>query len=200
MEKSSIASDFIFGANFVIGQYSVIEEDVIVGDNVRIGHHVVLKSGTRIGSNVVFADYACTTGACVLGDNINIRTQAVISKAVILEDFVYIGPGVMTNHTKLVKHMRPNLPREVKITRIGFGGIIGSRVEILAGVSLCPNVMVGGTSLITKDITSSGIYFGMPVKFYSTLPEEFLLKGNSQAYQFSDDIIEKYLPDLNSTP
>ena len=196
MNNNHIAKNFVCGDNFKIGYNVIIEEDVVVGNNLTIGHNVVLKSGSVIGDNVIFADYTCTTGACIIGDNINIRTQAVISKGVILEDSVYIGPGVMTNHTKHVTYMRDNIKKEILITRIGYGSIIGSRVEILAGASICPHVMIGGTSLVTKEITKTGIYFGMPAKLYGKLPNEYFLKGESKQYYFNEKIIKKYLPYL----
>jgi UDP-3-O-[3-hydroxymyristoyl] glucosamine N-acyltransferase len=198
MAGSKIAHDLICGSNLRVGHSSVIEEDVVVGDNVILGHNVVLKSGSRVGSNVIFADYSCTTGACIIGDNINIRTQAVISKSVILEDCVYIGPGVMTNHTKHVTHMRDNIKKEFRLTRIGYGSIIGSRVEILAGVSISPNVIVGGTSLVTKHIDKSGVYFGIPVRFFQDLTDEYFLEGESKPYEFSEDVIKRYLRHLRT--
>jgi len=191
-----IADDFIHGANFKHGHNVVIEPDVIVGDDVKLGHNVVLKSGTRFGSTIDFADYCCTTGAVIMGNNINARTAAVVSKSVIVEDNVFLGPGIMTNHTKHVHQARPRVPKAQYITRIGFGAVIGSSCMILAGVSIAPNTIIGGGSVVVKNITEPGVYVGNPPRRLGEVPEDYWVEGESERYEFAPDIIRKYLPNI----
>ena len=191
-----IADDFKHGSNFRHGHNLIIEPDVIVGDDVKLGNNVVLKSGTRFGSAIDFADYCCTTGACILGDRINARTGAIISKSVIIEDCVFIGPGIMTNHTKHVSHCRPEIPSVQYVTRIGFGSIIGSSSMLLAGVSIAPNVIIGGSSVVVKDVTEAGIYVGNPIKRLGEVPENYWVEGESKMYNFEESILKKYLPNI----
>lgn len=191
-----IADDFQHGSNFLHGENVVIEPDVVVGDNVALGHQVVLKSGTRFGSNINFADFCCTTGACILGNNINVRTNTVVSKGVIAEDDVYIGPGVMTNHTKNVSHRRPDVGSQMYVTRICQGAIIGASVWMMAGVRIGANVIVGGGVLIVKDVLEPGIYVGTPPRILKLLPPEYEVPLTPQNYCFEASIIEKYLPGI----
>ncbi len=191
-----IAPDFQHGDNFICGENVVIEQDVVVGDNVTLGHHVVLKSGSRFGSNINFADFCCTTGACILGDNVNVRTNTVVSKGVIAEDDVYIGPGVMTNHTKNVSHRRPNISSQMYVTRICQGAIIGASVWIMAGVRIGANVIIGGGVLIVKDVLDPGIYVGSPPRILKYLPPEYEVPLTTQNYYFDASLVEKYLPGI----
>jgi len=191
-----IADDFQHGDNFKHGQNVIIESDVIVGDDVKLGNNVVLKSGTRFGSQIDFADYCCTTGACILGDHINARTGAIISKSVIVEDWVFIGPGIMTNHTKHVSHGRPNIPRVQYVTRIGFGSIIGSSSMLLAGVSITSNVIIGGSSVVVKNVKEPGIYVGSPIKRLGDVPKDYWVDGESKRYEFEQELLDKYLPNI----
>jgi acetyltransferase-like isoleucine patch superfamily enzyme len=198
--STSIAPDFKHGSGFTHGENVVIEPDVVVGDNVNLGHFIVLKSGTRFGSNINFADFCCTTGACILGDNINVRTNTVISKGVIAEDDVYIGPGVMSNHTKHITHRRPQIKGQFYVTRICHGAIIGASVWIMAGVTIGKNVIVGGGVLIVKNIMDPGIYVGTPPRILRVLPPEYVVPGSSKEYNFQPEIIEKYLPGIIELP
>ena len=178
---NEISATFQHGKNFEIGYNCVIEEDVIVGDNVKLGHHVILKKGTRFENNIDFADYCVTTGACWVGNNFAARTGAILSKSVIVEDNVFYGPGVVTNHTKHVNHMRPNMKKEQLLTIIGFGSILGTQVSVVAGVKIFPLSIVGGGAVLVKDLIESGVYVGNPAKKIMELPEEYKLALPSNA-------------------
>jgi len=185
------------GNNFNYGENVVIESDVVIGDNVKLGHNVVLKSGTRIKNNVDIADNCCTTGACIIGNNVNIRTGACISKSVIIEDCCFIGPGVMTNHTKHVTHCRPEAKSNFMVTRICYGSVIGASCWLMAGITIGKNVIIGGGTLVVKDIILPGIYIGSPIRVLDDMPSELLVAGEQkEKYEFSQEIINKYLPGL----
>ena len=187
---------FIHGKNFKIGKGSVIEPDVVVGDNVTIGHHCLLKSGTRFGNNVIFADYCKTTGMCYVGNDVNIRTDSLIAKSLIIEDKTYIGGDFMPSHTKYVYDHRPNVPKQGLITRIGYGAIIGNRVQLSAGINICDFAMIGYGSLVLKDITEPAIYVGSPTRRLKELPSEYWFPKpkDYKEYMFSAEMLKKYLP------
>jgi len=199
LKRSNKMIDFSgpIGKNFKYGENVIIEDDVVIGDNVKLGHNVILKSGTRIHNNVDIADNCCTTGACIIGNDVNIRTGACISKSVIIEDCCFIGPGIMTNHTKHVKHCRPNAKGNFMVTRIKYGSVIGASCWLIAGVTIGSDVIVGGGTLIVKDILVSGIYVGSPPRMLSLLPSELFVGGKQkERYEFSQEVIDKYLPGL----
>lgn len=191
-----IAEDFKHGRNFEMGEFCVIEPDVIVGDDVKLGHQVVIKAGTRFGNRIDFADYCCTTGICYVGNDVNVRTRSCISKSVIVEDRAFIGAGVMTSHTKNVYHYRPQMKKIQHITRIGMGAIIGSSTNIMAGITIGNNVIVGYASNVVKDLLEEGIYVGNPAKKIAELTPELHVEypKNWKPYTFSKEILEKYLP------
>lgn len=191
-----IADDFQHGANFSHGNNVIIEPDVIIGDDVKLGHNVLLKSGTRFGSSIDFADYCCTTGMCLLGNEINARTGACVSKSLIIEDKVFIGPGIMSNHTKHVPQARPKVQIVQYLTRIGYGSIIGSASLLLAGVKIAPNVIIGGGSVVVKSINQSGVYVGNPIRRLGDVPEDYWVAGESVQYEFDPQLIKRYLPDI----
>jgi len=177
-----IADDFTYGDDLSLGEYVIVEPNVKVGNGVKIGHRVTLKSGTMVGDNSIIDDHCITTGACVVGNHVNVRTGAIISKATIIEDYCFIGPGVITNHTKHVSHGREDKISERQLlTYICFGSIVGSQASILAGVSIGSQVIVGGGTVVVKDLEGKGVYVGSPAKRKMELPAEYLMPEPEKA-------------------
>lgn len=199
---SVVAEDFRHGDNFKRGHFCVIEPDVIVGNNVHLGHNVMLKSGTRIGDNVEMADYCCTTGVCVIGNNVAIRTGSTISKGVIVDDWAFIGAGIMSSHTKHIYHGRPDAPRKQCITRIGYGAVVGSRTNLIAGVQIAPGAVVGYNSNVVCDLAEPhGLYFNRAfpraVLVRAIEPYEDLyidIPDDYEPRQFDPELLKRYLP------
>ena len=193
---SKIDSSFRHGENFKIGDFCLIEPDVRVGDNVSLGSYVHLRSGTRFADNVHFGSYCKTTGICYLGNHVDARTAATISKSVIVEDWGFVGPGVMTNHTKNVVHGRPHLEDQQLITRIGYGAIIGSSAQLVAGVRVGDNVVIGASGVVTKSVLEPAVYVGNPLRKLMDLPEEYILQRPEgyEEYEFTAGMLVRYLP------
>jgi acetyltransferase-like isoleucine patch superfamily enzyme len=197
-----ISDDFTHGTNLTLGHDVIIERGVHVGDNVKIGHRVTLKTGTIIGNNSVFDDHCISTGACYIGDNVNIRTGAIISRSTIIEDYVFVGPGVITNHTKNVNHGRANTIKSNQLlTYIGYGSILGSQASILAGVFIAPLSIIGGGAVVVKSILEEGVYVGHPACRKMDIPSNYRMQlpPNAGSMYMTNGIIERlkmYMPDL----
>lgn len=190
-----IDKTFIHGWNFTHGANVIIEPDVVVGNNVKLGHNVTLKRGTRILDDVDLADYVKTTGLCIIGNGVTARTDACISKGVIVNDNCFIGPGVMTNHTKNVIWKR-NLPDVQLVTNIGYGVILGSHCSVLAGINIAPNITVAAGTNVYKDLTEIGVYGGNPARKIKDQDSRYILELGKYIppYQFERGLLRKYLP------
>lgn len=189
------------GEGVTFGKHVIIEDDVYIGDGCHIGHRVTLKSGTHLCDNVTFDDHCISTGACWIGENVNIRTGAIISKATVVEPWVFIGPGVVTNHTKHVPHGRPNMKHEQLLTYIGYGSIIGSQASLLAGVTIGYLTIVGGGAVVVKQTFSQGIYLGSPAKACGEIPDEYRMEvppnvGRIYRTQEVFDHLQSYMPNF----
>ena len=171
-----------------IGSQCIIEDGVSIGASTRIGHRVILKAGTIIGEQCDIADGVMTTGPCRIGDHVNIRTGAVISKCTVLEDWVFVGPNVVTNHTKHVRHGR-EVKSEKLVTVIGYGSIVGSQAAIVAGVFICPVTVIGAAALVVKNIEQpNGVYVGAPCERVAEVPDDMMMlpPGNCGAQYVQD--------------
>ena len=199
---SWIAKDFEHGANFQHGLNCIIEPDVKVGDDVSLGHDVHLKAGTRVHNDVEISDHCMTTGIAIVGNHVRVRTATCISKSVIINDWVFIAAGTMSSHTKNVYHGRPNMEKRQYVTNIGYGAIIGSRVNMMAGVTIAPGSIVGyNANVVGSLLDAHGIYINKPHPWatlqriiepsdpwYIPVPEDY------QPYQFDAEMLKKYLP------
>jgi len=156
-EGCIVAKDFKHGENLSMGNYCVIEEGCEVGDNVRLGHFVLLKKGTKIGNNVFVDSYVKSSGSNKIGSNVTLRFNATIAREVTVEDDVFISPNVMTIYSDHKGVPHPG-------TIIGKGCHIGTNAVINHGVKIAPGTVIGSLSLVAKDISSPGIYVGIPAK------------------------------------
>jgi acetyltransferase-like isoleucine patch superfamily enzyme len=141
--KSQIR-DVVYGENVRVVEPVNLYE-CILEDNVFIGPFVEIQKGVRIGRNT------------------RIQSHTFICELVTIGENCFIGHGVMFIND-LFKEGYPSGDRNKwKETKIGNNVSIGSNATILP-VKICDNVVIGAGSVVTKDITSSGIYAGNPAK------------------------------------
>lgn len=84
----------------------------------------------------------------IIGNHCIINTKASIDHHNIIEDFVNISPNVTCCGT----------------VKIGNLTIIGPSSTITNNTSICKECIIGASSLVLKDITKSGQYWGTPCK------------------------------------
>jgi len=106
--------------------------NVIIKENVFIEAHTVIHRGS-LDSTIIEKDV-------VIGSLCNIGHNCIIDERTILTSGVHLGGGA----------------------KIGKSCWIGMNATIGHKVSVCNNVMIGMGSVVTKSITKSGVYFGIP--------------------------------------
>lgn len=127
----------------------IIEPSNVYGcflaDNVFVGPFVEIQKNTRIGAGT------------------KIQSHTFICEYVTIGSNCFIGHGVMFAND-MFKEGSPN-PDPDTWGRISIGNnvTIGSNATIL-NVEICANTVVGAGSVVTRDITESGIYAGNPAK------------------------------------
>ena len=168
---NSIHQSFKHGQGFKIGKFNVIDEGVEVGDNVEICNFVLLKKGTKIGNNCFIDSYVLSSGECEIRNNVSIRYQSIIARNVLIEDGVYITAGVKTI---FLDHRRQKTPEKIII---GRGCFLGDNSVIMGGVKIAENCIIGANSLVTRDTTPNGVYYGSPARrMREVKPDEVVWK------------------------
>jgi acetyltransferase-like isoleucine patch superfamily enzyme len=142
--------------------------DVLFGNDVKIVEPVNMY-GCTIGSGVFIGPFTEIQKDVSIGDRTKIQSHTFICELVNIGDDCFIGHGVMfINDT--FQHGGPARGDKNlwKSTRIGNSVSIGSNATILP-ISICDKVVIGAGSVVTKNITESGVYIGNPAKKIKSL-------------------------------
>jgi|TARA_R110000787_G_scaffold237028_2_gene343488 galactoside O-acetyltransferase len=151
------------GDNVLISNKSSIygAKNIDIGSNVRIDDFCIIsagKGGIRIGDYVHIACNAqlIGEGEIIVEDHSQISGKVSIYSS--SDDFsgdFLVGPTIPSELTN-VKSVRVHLEKYV---------ILGCNVVVLPGVTIGQGTSVGALSLVSKDLPSSGIYVGNPIRF-----------------------------------
>ena len=162
MQNPKRGQGIITGANVEIGKDCAIWNYVVIGDNTKIGDGTLIGSFCDIGKNVT------------LGKNCNIQAHVTISNDCILGNNVFIAPNSSLLNDKYPKSTFMTAPV------IKDNAAIGGGVTILPNVTVGEKAVVGGGSVVTKDVPARTVVAGCPAKIVMTLQqyeakrEEFL--------------------------
>lgn len=118
----------------------VLSDDVFIGPFVEIQKNVFIGNRTKIQSHSFICELVSIGEDCFIGHGV-----------VFINDLFKSGGPAKGDKTKWKK------------TIIGNNVSIGSNSTILP-VSICDNVVIGAGSVVTKNISEPGVYFGNPAK------------------------------------
>ena len=135
----------------------------------RIRYFLVKHFVDKCGKNVNIEKNANISTKICIGNNSDIGTNAKISPYVYIGDNVMMGPDVNI-YTRNHKFSDINIPmieqgyEDYKEVIIGNDVWIGSRVTILPGVKIGDGVVIGASSVVTKDIPAYCVVGGNPAR------------------------------------
>lgn len=160
------------GKNVLVEPFATIEKDVVIGNNCWIGPNAVVHDGARIGNNVKIFPSAVVSGVpqdlkfkgeestCEIGDNTIIREFVTINRGTedrwktkvgancLLMAYVHLAHDcflgdncILSNGTQLAGHVT-----------IGDFAIFGGTCAVHQFSKIGSHVMVGGGSLVRKDV------------------------------------------------
>lgn len=150
------------GNNSHVRSHSVIYQGSVIGNNFESGHHVTIREEVKIGNNCkiwsnVYVDYQT-----IIGNNVLIIEGAKIFEHSTIEDNVFIGPNVI-----FLNSFHPECEYEKECMK---GPIIRKNVKIGGGCIILPRVdigensLIGGGSVVTKDVPKNSVVTGNPGK------------------------------------
>jgi sugar O-acyltransferase (sialic acid O-acetyltransferase NeuD family) len=110
----------------------------------------VLDNDNIIGQGSIICKGSILTTNIKLGIQCHINLNSTVGHDVKIGNFVTCSPGVNISGN----------------CNIGNNVLIGTNASIKENINICDNVIIGMGSVVLKDITEKGIYFGNPLKKY----------------------------------
>ncbi len=139
-------------------------KDVSFGENVKVVEPVNLY-GCNIGNDCFIGPFVEIQKDVTIGERCKIQSHAFICELVTIGNHCFIGHGVMFINDLFSGGGPAGGNKDLwKKTTIGNHVSIGSNATILP-VKICDHVVIGAGSVVTKNITKSGIYAGNPARF-----------------------------------
>lgn len=154
---------------------------LIIGENTILCPGVVLYAGSKIGCNNLLGDFcsireACTVGnKCIIsrnvsvnyntsiGDNTKIMDNTHITGNMKIGSHVFISVLVATTNDNTMGRIEYN-EDHVQGATIGDYVTIGAAANILPGVNIGENAIIGASALVTKDVQANKVVMGIPAK------------------------------------
>jgi len=137
--------------------------NVDFGENVKIVEPVNIY-GCKIGNNVFIGPFVEIQKDVTIGNNCKIQSHAFICELVTIGNNCFVSHGAMFINDLFATGKPAQGDKTLwKSTKIGNNVSIGTNATILP-VEICDNVVIGAGSVVTKNITESGIYAGNPAK------------------------------------
>jgi len=149
--------------NYFVHESSFIDEDVDIGRGTKIWHFCHVRRNTRVGENCVIGQNVMIGPDVVIGNGVKIQNNVSVYNGVTLEDYVFCGPScIFTN----VMNPRSQVDRRGKFqkTIVQKGATIGANATIICGVKIGRYAFVGAGAVVTKDVPSHSLVYGVPAK------------------------------------
>lgn len=153
----------VIGENSVISSGAVIYTDVIIGEGTLVGDNASVREGCRIGNGCIIARNVSVNYNTTVGDATKIMDNAHITGNMVIEDHVFISVLVATTNDNLIGKGEYSDERE-KGPHIKRGATIGAAANLLPGIMIGENALVGAGSVVTKDVPDKKVVMGVPAK------------------------------------
>ena len=136
-------------------------KDVSFGTNVKVVQPVNIY-GCAIGNDCFIGPFVEIQKDVTIGDRTKVQSHAFICELVTIGNDCFIGHGVMfINDLFSTSGPARGDKSKWKSTTIGNNVSLGSNATILP-VTICSDVVIGAGAVVTKDISTPGIYAGNP--------------------------------------
>jgi len=174
-DKMIQSERLIIGENARIRSGSVIYCGSQIGNNLETGHNVVIREKNLIGDNFRVWNNSVVDYGCVIGNNIKIHCSVYIAQYTVIEDDVFMGPGVV-----VANDIHPGCKYSAQCMKgpiIKKGAQIGVNVTLLPFVTIGEHSVIGGGSVVTKDVPSGSVAYGNPARVVKNIDDLECITG-----------------------
>ncbi len=173
----------VIGKNALIRSHTVIYAGNTIGDNFQTGHGVNIRENNTIGDNVSIGTHSVVEHHVSIGNQVRIHSNVFICEYSVLEDECWVGPSVTLLNAKHPKGRRTK--EYLKGPVLKKWSKVGGNVTLLPGVIIGEMALVGGGSVVTKDVPGKKVVAGNPALVIKDLYD--LTGPFGQVYEKEDD-------------
>lgn len=145
------------GAGSVIRSHSVIYDGVTAGPGLSTGHRVTIREGSVLGADCRIGTLSDLQGDLTVGDHVRMHSSVHIGRLSTIEDFVWIFPFVV-----LTNDPHPPSDTCTQGPTIRRYAVLATNSVIMPGIEVGEHALVGGMSLVTRDIPPQRVAIGSP--------------------------------------
>jgi acetyltransferase-like isoleucine patch superfamily enzyme len=149
----------MLGPGAVLRSGTVLYGGSRIGARFETGHNVVIREENRLGDDVQIWNNTTVDYGCVIGSHVKIHCGCYIAQFTTIEDEVFLAPGVIVANDPFPIHreiMRgPTIKRKARI---------GVNVTLMPYITIGANSLIGGGSVVTRDIPADSVAYGSPAK------------------------------------
>ena len=152
----------VIGDGARIRSGTVIYGGSMIGARLQTGHNVVIREENEIGDGFNIWNNSVIDYGCKIGADVKIHCNCYVAQFTVIEDSAFMAPGVT-----IANDLHPGCEMSSECMR---GPHIGKRVQIGVNVTILPFVkigegsLIGGGSVVTRDLPPFSLAYGNPAK------------------------------------
>jgi acetyltransferase-like isoleucine patch superfamily enzyme len=139
---------------------TVLYTGTTIGDRLQTGHHVIIREECVIGDDVAIWSNSIVDYGCRIGDHVKIHSNCYIAQFTEIEEDAFLAPGVTVAND--LYPGREDSRDAMSGPWIGPGAQIGVNVTLLPYVRIGAGCLVGGGSVVTRDLPPGTVAYGNP--------------------------------------
>lgn len=147
-----------------------VSDKADIGEGTAIWHYCHVREDVHIGTHCILGRGVYVDFGVQLGNNVKVQNYVSIYHGVEIEDGVFVGPHVCFTNDNLPRAINPDgslkSADDWELGRIVVkrGAALGANSTILPKVVIGEWALVGGGSVVSKDVPPHGLVVGNPAK------------------------------------
>lgn len=152
------------GANCTIGANAVIYCNVSIGEHTLIGDGVSIRENCVIGEKCILGAHVTVGYNVELHNRIKVMDHTHVVGKSLIEDDVFISLKVGMTNDRFVG-ARGYEEEQIQGATIRKGARVGVGANLLPGVEIGEQAIVGAGALVTKPVEARTVVMGIPARF-----------------------------------